>query len=73
VTPTKSTTHTPEEVRRVCHDYTLEGLRALGPGVRFVYLSGLAVERDQNKRPNWLPDYLLMRVSSSLSSHCSHC
>lgn len=31
---------------------------------RFIYMSGVAAERDQKKTPNWMPQYCLMRVSA---------
>lgn len=30
---------------------------------RFLYMSGVASERDQSKTPKWKPEYCLMRVS----------
>jgi len=31
--------------------------------LKFLYVSGAATERDQTKRPGWMPEYSLMRVS----------
>ena len=68
VVPTKAKMMSAEDVTRICHTWALDGLRAINesnPGrpLRFVYLSGSGVERDQAKRPWILADYLLMRVS----------
>ena len=73
ITPSKSRGLDSGEVRRVCQDYTLAGLQAMfeahgegGSGVtpfRFMYMSGTAAERDQNKTPSFMPRYSLMRVS----------
>ena len=73
ITPRKSRGLDFGDVRHVCQDYTLAGLQAMfeargesGTGVtpfRFMYLSGRAVERDQNKTPTFMPPYSLMRVS----------
>ncbi|KAI1108515.1 NAD(P)-binding protein [Nemania sp. NC0429] len=73
ITPTKSKTYDFEEIRRVCHTATLSGLRSmhkagLAAPFRFLYLSGVATERDPTKTPTWMPEYCLMRVSRS--SHC---
>ena len=72
ITPSKSRGLDFGEVRRVCQDYTLAGLQAMfeargegGSGVtpfRFMYMSGTAAERDQNKTPSFMPPYSLMRV-----------
>lgn len=78
VTPTKSREMDFKDVKRVCHDYTMLGLKTIdearGKGLeplRFVYVSGAVAERDQGKRPGWMPEYSLMRVSFSNHS-CSH-
>lgn len=54
---------------RVNHDCTLAGLQALVEGrgntsktFRFLYMSGIGAERDQNKTPKWAPEYSHMRV-----------
>lgn len=31
---------------------------------RFLYMSGAAAERDQAKKPDWMPEYAWMRVST---------
>lgn len=59
------------EVKRVCHDYTIAGLEAIFEGrgtdkstpLRFLYMSGVAAERDQSKTPTFMAKYSLMRVS----------
>ena len=64
-----------DQVRRVCHDYALAGLDAIfaahsdggSSPFRFIYMSGTAAERDQSKKPSWMPEYCLMRVSVSAS------
>jgi len=60
-----------EDVRRICHDYTLVGLKAMAEArgkattpFRFMYVSGVAAERDQTKTPSFMPPYSLMRVST---------
>jgi hypothetical protein len=68
VTPSKSKTMDFKDVRRICHDYTLIGLKAItetrtaSSPFRFMYLSGQAAERDQTKTPSFMPQYSLMRV-----------
>ncbi|KAF8206182.1 putative nucleoside-diphosphate-sugar epimerase [Mycena galopus ATCC 62051] len=66
ITPTKSLEIAFEEVKRVCHTSTLVGLSALrdaglGRPFRFIYMSGVAAERDQSKTPAQMPQYSLMR------------
>ncbi|KAJ7708285.1 putative nucleoside-diphosphate-sugar epimerase [Mycena rosella] len=66
ITPSKSASMPVDEVKRVCQDCTLAGLRALhdaGPATpfRFLYVSGIAAERDQSKTPKFRPEYALMR------------
>ncbi|MCJ1473565.1 hypothetical protein MMC13_002216 [Lambiella insularis] len=72
ITPTKSRGLDFDEVRRVCHDFTLAGLKAMFKAhsegesrgdspFRFLYMSGVAAERDQSKTPGWMPQYSLMR------------
>lgn len=82
VTPSKSRSMDLETVKRICLDYTMLGLEttweARGEGMeplRFVYVSGAAAERDQRRRPGWMPEYSLMRVSFSFSLYLSlhHC
>ena len=56
----------------MCQEYPLVGLRAMFEAhndgntrpFRFLYMSGTASERDQNKTPSWMPQYCLMRVST---------
>lgn len=68
ITPSKSRGIAFEEVKRICQDYALTGLRAMHEaGVnrpfRFIYMSGRAAERDPTKTPPFMPEYSLMRVS----------
>lgn len=55
------------EVKRICVDCTVYGvktmseLKATGP-FRFLYMSGNDAERDQTKKPKFMPEYFLMRV-----------
>ena len=67
ITPSKSSNFPWEEVVRVCHTSTMIGLRAIyesgtSKPFRFIYMSGIAAERDQTKTPTWKPQYSLMRV-----------
>ncbi len=70
LTPTTSKNVAPEEVRKICMDYTLNGIDTLkqlprgneGKPLRFVYASGAKAERDQTKRPWIMGDYTLLRV-----------
>ena len=75
ITPTKSRRLEFDQVRRVCHDYTLAGLQALFKAhseggstkpLRFLYMSGSNTERDQTKTPSLMAQYCLMRVSSPI-------
>ncbi|KAJ9610681.1 hypothetical protein H2200_005458 [Cladophialophora chaetospira] len=69
VTPSKSRSLPWDEVLKTCHDYTMEGLKAIfetrGSGkatpLRFLYMSGVAAERDQTKTPKFMAQYTLMR------------
>lgn len=66
ITPAKSKGVNFEEVKRVCQDCPVTGLRTMHEaGVsypfRFIYISGSAAERDQTKKPAFLSEYLLMR------------
>jgi hypothetical protein len=61
-------------VKKICQDYTMVGLKTISEAredkatpLKFLYVSGAATERDQTKRPGWMPEYSLMRVS--LPSH----
>ncbi|KIW24019.1 uncharacterized protein PV07_09758 [Cladophialophora immunda] len=70
ITPSKSKTMPWDEVYRVCHEYTMAGLEAIfearnpaskSTPCRFLYMSGMAAERDQTKTPTFMPKYCLMR------------
>ena len=54
------------EVTTICYDYTINGLANMAPlankPFRFVYTSGVTIERDQEKSLPFLSDYRLMRV-----------
>ncbi|MCJ1451528.1 hypothetical protein MMC28_001867 [Mycoblastus sanguinarius] len=79
ITPGKSRGLDFDEVRRVCQEYTLTGLRAMfkahseggsgAPPFRFMYMSGTTSERDQNKTPRWMPQYCLMRGETENRVH----
>ncbi|KAF2648908.1 NAD(P)-binding protein [Lophiostoma macrostomum CBS 122681] len=72
ITPTKSMNMDFSEVTKVCHGYTLNGIRNMTGVVnepfRFIYTSGIAVERDQSKNIHTQPlaEYRHMRVYGSL-------
>ncbi|KAL2039747.1 hypothetical protein N7G274_007606 [Stereocaulon virgatum] len=71
ITPSKSRGLEFDEVRRVCHDYTLAGLQAIfeahgksgsnAAPLRFMYMSGSAAQRDPKEVPRFMSKYLLMR------------
>lgn len=70
ITPTKSKNYPSEEVKRVCHDCSIKGFTAMtesrsddDPPFRFMYMSGIAAERDETKKPSYMPEYSWMRVS----------
>ncbi|KAH6658498.1 hypothetical protein BKA67DRAFT_656687 [Truncatella angustata] len=66
VTPARTGGVSFEEIKQVCQDYPLIGLRTMrDSGVnrpfRFIYLSGSAAPRDSTKPPPFLSEYLVMR------------
>ncbi|KAK7430743.1 hypothetical protein QQZ08_002787 [Neonectria magnoliae] len=66
VTPSKSKALDFAEVRRVCQEFPLAGLKAMHEAsparpFRFLYMSGFTAERDQTKTPDFMPQYALMR------------
>ncbi|OAL35032.1 hypothetical protein AYO20_05747 [Fonsecaea nubica] len=84
ITPSKSKSMQWDEVYRVCHEYTMAGLKTTfessrvaskSTPFRFLYMSGIAAERDQTKTPRFMPKYSLMRgetenqVLAFVSSH----
>ena len=91
ITPRKSESYRWEEVVRVCQTSTMNGLRAIHDAgtakpFRFIYMSGVAAERDQTKTPSFKAKYSLMRVcvaqyhflfvlpkSCTVSPHCASC
>ncbi|KAK9785073.1 hypothetical protein SCARD494_12327 [Seiridium cardinale] len=69
ITPGKSRQFPFDEVKRVCQESTLAGMKAmheagLNQPFRFIYLSGAMAERDQTKRPLYMADYTLMRAET---------
>jgi hypothetical protein len=75
VTPTRSMDMDFSEVTRVCHDYTMNGIRNMAAVAnkpfRFIFTSGIAVERDQGKDIHLQPlaEYRRMRVRQSFSRY----
>jgi hypothetical protein len=65
-----------EEVRKISLDYTVTGLETICPlgakPFRFLYISGSNTTRDQTKKPLFMADYSLMRVSEDLSFSHPH-
>ncbi|KAH8678206.1 hypothetical protein BX600DRAFT_451685 [Xylariales sp. PMI_506] len=66
ITPSKSKAYQFSEVKRVCQESTILGLKAMqeaepGKPFRFLYVSGVAAERDQTKKPMLMGEYSLMR------------
>lgn len=60
----------------MCQEYALAGLQAMfkaysddsshgAQPFRFIYMSGVGAERNQDKTPTWMPQYCLMRVSAN--------
>ena len=72
ITPSKSKNIPFEQVKKICQTDALAGLQAMYQASRaregnakpfsFIYMSGAAAERDQSKKPKWMPEYCLMRV-----------
>lgn len=56
-----------EEVKRICHDYTMIGLKAMAEVAntnttfRFIYTSGAMTERDQSKSLWFMSEHRKMR------------
>jgi hypothetical protein len=74
ITPSKSAMYEFDEVRRICQTCTLVGLQTMydakpAKPFRFIYLSGVAAERDQTKTPSFKPEYSKMRVSVSVTQY----
>ncbi|KAF2672257.1 hypothetical protein BT63DRAFT_422752 [Microthyrium microscopicum] len=68
ITPSKSKAFDFEVVRKVCQTNTIIGMKAMIEArgnsttpFRFLYMSGVAAERDQTKTPTHMPQYSLMR------------
>lgn len=69
ITPFKARSYDFAEVKRVCQDCTLAGLKAMydaGPArpFRVVYFSAEGVPRDETQKPFFLGEYRAMRVSA---------
>ncbi|PNP76183.1 hypothetical protein FNYG_10472 [Fusarium nygamai] len=69
VTPSHAFRMDPEEVRKVCQDYTMLGLEAmrssgLAQPFRVAYLSAVAVPRDINKTMWFAPKFRRIRSSA---------
>ncbi|CAI4210784.1 unnamed protein product [Parascedosporium putredinis] len=66
LTPTKMSHLTPADHRRICLDYTMAGIKAMheaGPEkpLRFVYVSGFSISRDEKQRHWFAEEYLKLR------------
>lgn len=78
VTPSRSREMDFTDVTEICFDYTINGLTNMtalaNKPFRFVYTSGILIERDQSKSLPMLGDYRLMRVwfPSHLFISCSY-
>lgn len=72
VTPSQSKEMDFGDVTKICSDYTINGLTNMAAlankPFRFVYTSGVLIERDQSKSLPLLAEYRLMRVHSLPSS-----
>ncbi|KAL9615622.1 MAG: hypothetical protein Q9204_008726 [Flavoplaca sp. TL-2023a] len=67
VTPSQSKDMEFSDVTAICYDYTMNGLTNMAAHAskpfRFIYTSGVTVERDQEKTLPFLSKYRLMRDS----------
>ncbi|KAF2801803.1 putative nucleoside-diphosphate-sugar epimerase [Mytilinidion resinicola] len=65
ITPAKSKAYVFDQVRKVCLDYTVAGIREMSTVAnkpfRFIYTAGAMTERDQTKKLALLGEYRLMR------------
>lgn len=69
ITPFRSGNFDFDEVKRVCQSCTLTGLQAMyeaqeGRPFRFIYLSAEGTPDDPTKKPIFMGDYQIMRVSN---------
>lgn len=69
VTPFKASSLDFAEVKRVCQDCTIAGFKAMygaGPArpFRFIYFSAEGTPRDLTKKPYFMGEYRIMRVSA---------
>ncbi|KAK3368662.1 hypothetical protein B0H63DRAFT_488899 [Podospora didyma] len=73
--PQKITTEEEaNEIKKFCNDYTLAAAKALTPApdssgkkFRFVYLSGMSAERDQDKALWFMQEFRRIRLNSTFS------
>lgn len=74
ITPSKSREMDFADVTTICSDYTINGLTNMAAlantPFRFVYTSGVTIERDQTKSLPFLAEYRLMRVRVPCAPHC---
>lgn len=72
VTPSQAKEMDFADVTTICSDYTINGLVNMAAlankPFRFIYTSGVMIERDQEKSLPFLSDYRLMRVCNFLRS-----
>ncbi|KAI1471667.1 NAD(P)-binding protein [Daldinia caldariorum] len=66
ITPTNAKAYDFEEVKRVCQTSTIAGLKAIhesgiSKSFRFLYMSGIAAERDRAKPVQYQSEYTYMR------------
>ncbi|KAF4496854.1 nucleoside-diphosphate-sugar epimerase [Fusarium agapanthi] len=81
VTPRHAFRMDPEEVRKICQDYTMAGLEAMRSSglarlFRVAYLSAVAVPRDVNQNMWFAPKFRLTRVryaSYNYQASCLNC
>jgi hypothetical protein len=63
-----------EDVKRICQDYTIAGLKAMHEAhpakpFRFLYVSGIGTVRDPKVTPMFEPKYAWMRVRHTFHHH----
>ncbi|CRG89505.1 hypothetical protein PISL3812_06541 [Talaromyces islandicus] len=65
VTPSQSRSMDFAEVTTICHDYTINGIqnmiKVVNKPFRFIYVSGILTERDQNKVLPYMGEYRHLR------------
>lgn len=66
ITPSQSRNMDFAHVTTVCYDYTMHALKSMASlankPFRFIYVSGILIERDQTKELPYLAEYRHMRV-----------